>query len=447
VIKRNFGLLACTSVATYLLLSPIYALLNFQEYASDVPQLMRYVLIPGLIGAAFLATGLLARPRIATAAGTYALSALLALFTFEAVLTVYSIPVRLGMLGQLTAEQRERLERDENMVRGFTLGRLNHLSGTRYLSNALLSGFPGMQVILCSSNDNLITYTADRYGFNNPDQIYSHTLDIILLGDSFIEGFCLRRGDDLASRLRSGGRAAASLGIRGNGPLIALASLGRFGQIFRPRNVVMAFFEGNDWENLENELTQPWLRAALAANADFGSPSSASGTLQRAKAVMIEEINNDRVTMTDLFTKTAVFRNFVALQQTFTKLGLVYPKVAQPIPEFSEALRRAKALSEGWGGTFTIVYVPRVDRFMGGVFSPDLAYDRLRTIVLDAAAAEGIDVIDLYSAMRELPDPERMYAPDNHFSRDGAAFAAEVIIQRLAKNNQALAGEPNHQLN
>ena len=46
VIKRYFGLLACTLIALYLSLSPIYALLNFQEYASDVPHFMRYVLIP-----------------------------------------------------------------------------------------------------------------------------------------------------------------------------------------------------------------------------------------------------------------------------------------------------------------------------------------------------------------------------------------------------------------
>ena len=281
----------------------------------------------------------------------------------------------------------------------------------------------------------MITYTADRYGFNNPDRLYDSPLDLMLLGDSFVEGFCLPPGEDLASRLRKSGVNAASMGIRGNGPLIELATLGRFGQIFRPRHVVLVFFEGNDWENLEAELTEPWLRAALAPDANYGSQSTAQETLDRAQIMMAED-NKDRITVADLLTKTEVFRNFVALQQTFTRLGLIYPKIARPMPEFRQILHRAKAISQRWGGTFSMVYVPRVDRFLGA-FSSDHAFDQLRTIVLDAAGAEGIEVIDLREALGNQHDPARMYAPDGHFSRDGAAFAADVISRRLTMVDQA----------
>jgi hypothetical protein len=438
MIPRNPGLLACTLIALYLFLSPAYALLNFQDYASDVPHFMRYVFVPGLIASAFLATGLLAKPRFAAIVGAYGLSALLALLAFEALLTFQSIPVRLGMLGQLSDQQRETLERDGNTVHGFTLNRLNRLSGTDDLSKALLSGFPATKVILCAPKDGVISYTADRYGFNNPDRIYESTVNVMLLGDSFVEGFCLPPGEDLVSRLRNGGLAAASMGIRGNGPLFELATLGRFGQILRPRHVIMVFFEGNDWENLETELSSPWLRAALAPDADYGSQAAAQATLQHARVAM-EKANQDRITLADVLTKTEMFRNFVALQQTLTRLGLGYPKIARPMPEFRTTLHRAKALTEGWDGTFTMVYVPRVDRFMGA-FSSDQAFDQLRTIVLDAAAAEGIEAIDLQQALRDQPEPARMYAPDSHFSREGAAFAADVVAKRLAMMDQASKG-------
>ncbi len=437
VIKKYFGLLACTLIALYLSLSPLYALLNFQEYASDVPHFMRYVFIPGLIGATFLAVGLFARRRFATGVGIYGLSILLALFFFEGLLTLRSIPVRLGMLGQFSDEQRETLERDGTTVRGFTLRRLNRLSGADELSKTLLSGFPATKVVLCVSQGNVITYTADRYGFNNPDRIYDGPEDLMLLGDSVVEGFCLPPGEDLSSDLRNNGLVAASMGIRGNGPLIELATLGRFGHILRPRHVVMVFFEGNDWDNLEAELTEPWLRAALATDANYGSQSTAQETVERARVVMAEG-NKDRPKIADLLTKTEVFRNFVALQQTFTRLGLIYPKIARPMPEFRQILHRAKALSDSWGGTFTVVYVPRVDRFLGA-FSSDQAFDQLRTIVLDTAVAEGIEVIDLREALRDEPEPERMYAPDSHFSREGAAFAADVISRRLTMIDQAKA--------
>jgi hypothetical protein len=435
VIKRYFGPLVCVLIALYLSLSPTYALLNFQEYASDVPHLLRYVLIPGLIGATFLAVGLFAKPRFAAAAGAYGLSLLLALFSFEALLTFQSISTQLGMLGQVSEQQGETLERAGNTIRGFTLRRLNRLSGTNDLSKALLSGFPEMKVVLCTTKDDAITYTADRYGFNNPDRLYDRPLELMLLGDSFVEGFCLPPGQDLASQLRKGGVGAASMGIRGNGPLLELATFGRFGQIFRPRHVVLVFFEGNDWQNLEAELTEPWLRAAIAPDVNFGSQSTAQETLRRAQIVMAED-NKEQITVADLLTKTEMLRNFVALQQTFTRLGLIYPKIAQPMPEFRQILHRAKAISQRWDGTFSMVYVPRVDRFLGA-FSSDQAFDQLRTIVLDAAGAEGIEVIDLCEALGNQHDPARMYAPDGHFSRDGAAFAADVISRRLKMVEQA----------
>ncbi|PDT50454.1 hypothetical protein [Sinorhizobium fredii] len=427
---RHFGLLLCGLLGLYLLLSPIYAFVHFQQFASLPEHFMRYVMIPGLLGSAFVAVGLLAKPRFSIMIGTCGLSVLAGMFLFEALLTVKSVSVRFGMLGQLSEGQAETLRRTTNAVAGFTLRGLNRLSGTDNLSEALLSGFPSTQVVLCTSQSDIVSYTADRYGFNNPDQVYNSNLDLMLLGDSFVEGFCLPPGEDLVSQLRNDGLAAASLGIRGNGPLLELATLGRFGENFRPRHVMMAFFEGNDWENFEKELTVPWLRTALSSDANYGSQSAAQETMRVARMVLTEKTKKP-VTITDLLTKTAMLRNFVALQQTFTRLGLIYPKIAHPMPEFRETLRRARTLTESWGGTFTLVYVPRVDRFVGP-FTSDRIFDQLKTVVLDAAEAEGIAVLDLHHALRSHPESARMYAPDNHFSRDGASFAADVIMRHLA---------------
>ncbi|MCA1369291.1 SGNH/GDSL hydrolase family protein [Bradyrhizobium sp. BRP14] len=432
---RHLGLLLCGLLGLYLLISPIYALLHFKQFASLIPHLMRYVVVPGLLGFAFVAVGLLAKPRFSVMVGTCGLSVLAGLFLFEALLTVKSVSVRLGMLGQLNEAQAETLGRMTNAVRGFTLRGLNRRSGTEELSKALLSGFPSSQVVLCTSESDIVSYTADRYGFNNPDQVYGGKLDLVLLGDSFVEGFCLPPGEDLASQLRNGGLAAVSLGIRGNGPLLELAMLGRFGEELQPRHVMMAFFEGNDWENLEKELTVPWLRAALSSEANYGSQSTAQETMRAARMIM-GELNKRPVTMADLVSKTAMIRNFVALQQTFTQLGLIYPKIAHTIPEFRDTLHRAKTLTESWGGTFTLVYVPRADRFMGSL-SSDRIIDQLKTMVLDVAKVEGIAVVDLHKAFRSHPEPSRMYAPDHHFSREGASLAADVILRHLGAIEQS----------
>ncbi|WFU51031.1 SGNH/GDSL hydrolase family protein [Sinorhizobium terangae] len=430
MIKRHFGLVVCALLGLYLLSSPIYALLHYQLFAAETPHFIRYVLTPGLLAAAFFAVGLFAKPRFSSLVGICGSSVLLALFLFEAMHTVSVVSVRLGMLGQLSEAQAETLKRNKNVVPGFTLRGLNRLSGTDQLSEALLSGFPSTQVVLCTSESGVVSYTADRYGFNNPDDVYNHPLDLMLLGDSFVEGFCLPPGEDLASRLRAGGLSTASIGIRGSGPLVELATLGRFGKIFRPRQVMMVFFEGNDWENLERELAVPWLRTAISPDADYGSQTTAQETMRQARNILAER-QSSPVTSVQLFTKTALLRNFVALQQTLTRLGLVYPKITPSNPDFRRILHRAKALTESWGGSFTLVYVPRIDRFIGP-FSSDGPFDPLRREVLDAAAAEGIMTIDILEALRAHPEPLLMYAPDAHFSRDGARFAAKEIIRRMA---------------
>jgi hypothetical protein len=425
-IPTIIGLVLCSTAGLYFLLSVAYALFHYSQFASADPQFTRYVIVPGVIGTLFIVIGMTGS-RLSLLVGTYGVSALFALFLFETYLTWRQIPIWMGMLGKLSPTQQTMFTDDPSLVRGFTIRGLNRLAGEKQLQKAMLSGFPFSRVILCAPSDDVISYKADRYGFNNPDTVYDAPLDTILLGDSFVEGFCLAEGEDIASQMRRLGVATAALGIRGNGPLQELASLGRFGPLLQPKNVILAFFEGNDWENLENGLTEPWLRSALDSNADFGSQASSMATMERAA---MEKVNSKPVSIADLFTKRTTLRNFFALQQTGSTLGLTYPKLPKEIPEFRTILQRAKTIVAGWNGNFAILYVPKADRYVG-TFPVGHSLDHLRTLVLDAAAKEDIKVIDLTEALHRLEDPARMYGADAHFSRDGASFVASIVARAV----------------
>lgn len=436
--SRGISALLCGVLAAYLLLSPAYAVYNFEEYASSMPQRIRYVLVPAALALIFLAVGLFAHPKVGMTAGLYGLSVLAGFFLFETLLTLRSIPVRLSMLGQLSYTQEEAIAHEGDVVRGFTLAQLNRMSGVKELNKAVLSGFPRSQVVLCTAPDHVVSYRADRYGFNNPDALYEGgPMDAMLLGDSFVEGFCLPPGEDMVSQLRRDDIAAVGVGIRGNGPLTELATLGRYGPMLKPRHVLMVFFEGNDWKNLERELKLPWLRATLGAEVDFGTPVSAGDAMRRAASAM-SEFSRRPVTMVDLVTRTEMLRNFLALQQTFTRLGLNYPKAAPDIPEFRHILRRAKVMVGTWGGSFTLVYVPRVDRFMGALAS-DAAFEPLHALVVDGAKREGVPVVDLSLAFKKQSRPRDLYAADGHFSSSGAAFAAKIVARHLREGAIASA--------
>lgn len=424
------GTWLCLLVAAYFAVSTVFAVMTFERYGSAVPQFLRYILIPALIMLTFIVIPIVLDRGKSLLVGIYAVAIFAALFLAETFMTVRSLPVILGSIGQLEEDEREALEANQNMIRGFTLGRINKLARVDSLADAKLSGFPHATTLLCSMPEGMQIYTADRYGFNNPDEVYDRPADLAVVGDSFIEGFCLPEGEDLVSELRKSGPNAISLGIRGNGPLTELATIGRFGPALRPKQVVMAFFEANDWRNLRGEVSQPWLLEALEPDADFGDVLPASQETEQRAWDLIQELTDDPVTGYDLLTRTALVRNFFALHKVGQPLGIIYPKAPTEIPEYQDILARAKAIVESWGGTFTLLYIPEIGRF-GSLLPNDFAFDVMRDLVIEAADAEGVDVIDLTPAFYADDEPRRFYAPDAHFSEEGADFVAALIAEHL----------------
>lgn len=429
---RSAGAWLCFLVALYFLASAIFAVVNFERYGAALPQFLRYIAIPAVIAVTFFAIPFALGREKVLLVGIYSTCILATLFIVEAALTMRTIPVLFGSLGQLEEEQRQDVENDDTMIRGFTLGRLNYLAEVDTLAEAKLSGFAGLKTLLCTTPEGPRIYTADRYGFNNPDQVYDQAADLVFVGDSFLEGFCLPEGEDLAAAMREQGTNAITLGIRGNGPLIELAAIGRYGPMLQPRHVVMAFFEGNDWRNLGNELQAPWLRDVWDPDADFGDQQTTASEENDAFRKAIHNITQDRVTTFDLLRKTAVARNFFALHRVGHALGIIYPKVPATISEYQAALTRAKEIVEGWGGEFSLMFIPDAGRF-GSLLPTSFAYDQLRDQVVDAANGADVDMIDLVPIFEADANPRRFYAADGHFSEEGADFVAEMLSETLKK--------------
>ncbi len=92
-----------------------------------------------------------------------------------------------------------------------------------------LSGISKSKTIDCNENGYYSVYQSDRYGFNNPDQEWNKKeIEYLLVGDSFTQGACVNRPNDITSILRIlSKKSALNLGYRGNGPLMSYASGGR----------------------------------------------------------------------------------------------------------------------------------------------------------------------------------------------------------------------------
>ncbi|MFB0613846.1 alginate O-acetyltransferase AlgX-related protein [Aurantiacibacter poecillastricola] len=429
--SRALAKLLCFIPASYFLAVTAYALFNFSDYAADLPRFLRYVALPGGIAAALIVPAFALSPRKGANIGLCASALLFALLLVEIVLNVRLVVAMMGMVQTLEARDGEgRADVVSGLPPTYTNKHLANDMEIDSLDDAILGGIPWSEVLQCSLDGEPLSYSADRFGFNNWDDIYDKPLQVMMVGDSFVEGHCQPRPDTFAGQMREYRPQTAAIGMRGSGPLYELALIGRFGQELEPDWVAMAFYEGNDWKNLEREAEIPWLSEALLPDADFGSATPTDDQVERAQTVVRSWWNRD-VSPGVVFERSSFFRNMLALNQVWRLAGLDYPRIAQDQPVYGDVLVRARELTESWGGQFVLVYIPQGTRYQGA-FDKSFAYDDMRDHVLADAEREGIEVVDLTDVFAEIDDPDLLYATDGHFSPYGSEVAAQALNAHIA---------------
>ena len=305
-----------------------------------------------------------------------------------------------------------------------------------------LSGIAGKATVFCRESGPLVVYKSDRYGFNNPDEIYARSIQVFLLGDSFTHGACVGQNLDPAGRLRRLGWSVANLGYGGNGPLLELATLREYVAHFRPSVVVWLYYEGNDLQDLEKELQSATLRSYVGTQF-----SQSLISRQRDVTAILEHaltnLDQFRPRLGRAFGSTigGVLRlqNLRYLVKTSWSLSAMllpteigYPKAdASVLAALTEIVSSAKNAVQSWGGQFHFVYVPDSLRYRAGV---DQDRFHQRAEVLSIMRTMDIQVLDFSRTVQALDDPASVYAfLGGHFSEKGYALLAGAIDERLRK--------------
>jgi len=417
--------LVCLLPALYFLMGVVYAVFDFDEFGSAPLQFIRYLLVPSLLTATFLILPQLVNSMRALAIGINAVIVIIGLLAAESIFTM----AKIRMLEELAAgASADSITTKYDGIPAMVTPRfVNAQLGITDLKNALLSGIPGSNTFLCSHDGVAISYTADRFGFNNPDFIYDSPIDNLIIGDSFIEGMCQPRGQDVASTIRQSLPATVALGMRGAGPLFELAVLGRYGPVLRPKRIVFAFFGGNDWENLENEgRPDNGLRQALDAATDFGSTVIDPDRLHAIRGVL-QEAARLKIERTGFFGDYRLLRNLVALQGVSAVLGIFYPKVSLANPDYEASLEAAKRIAASWGGEIAVMYIPPVDRYIG-LLPNGAAFDSTRDLVREATESVSVTFVDLIPVFSDIENPRSLYGPDAHLNAAGAKALEAPIL-------------------
>ena len=297
-----------------------------------------------------------------------------------------------------------------------------------------LAGISGTEVVFCNDAGPWVTFTADEYGFRNPARVHRPgEVDLVLLGDSFIEGQCVNSGQDVAGWLRQRGYRAVSLGMSGNGPLIELAALTEYATHLRPLVVVWTIYQGNDADDLARERTSEILMRYLEQDFSQGLIRR-QGEIDEILRRYVEARRGppsrpERARPGDGEDRAGRFLHLRELERRLVEgFGRFRPRSMKPFdPLMARVLDEARRRVEGWGGRLVLLYLPeRRER-------PGRGAARRQTLRL--VEQLGIPLIDVSETLASHPDPESLYPLrlrfSAHFDGDGYRLVADALAARL----------------
>ena len=279
--------------------------------------------------------------------------------------------------GKVFDERTSREVYEQSKDLGFVMSVPPIVHINRYDKIFPLSGISNAKTIGCNENGYYSSYKSDRYGFNNLNSEWDENdIEFLLIGDSFTQGACVNRPDDIASVLRTlSKKAVLNLGYGGNGPLIEYATLKEY---YKPavKNVLWFYYEGNDFNDLENELKDKTLKNYLNDN-------NFSQNLKNNQ-IQIDEINSQLISKSFFETNLKNIKKgskikykvikFLRLDKSknVIKNTLMSDSSKHNYDEYSfkKILKKTNEYVIKNDSNFYFVYLPKLERYIQCRFKP-----------------------------------------------------------------------------
>ena len=257
-----------------------------------------------------------------------------------------------------------------------------------------LSGISNSKTIHCNESGYYSIYKSDRYGFNNPDDVWDEQkINLIIIGDSFVHGACVNRPNDLSSSLRTNYKLnVINLGYSSNGPLIEYATLREY-YLTNIEKVVWVFFEGNDILDLKFEKENLILSNYLN---DTNFTQELKYKQEKINTLNQQVIFNEKKYYFKKLIKLGNLKEIFINLNNVKKKQITYNKNIKDkdILEFVEVIYKAKKFSNENNLDFYFVYLPDANRIL------DTNYDdKIYNNVKNELNKLGIKFIDLKKTM------------------------------------------------
>jgi len=303
-----------------------------------------------------------------------------------------------------------------------------------------LTSVPDKTLVACNESGQWMIYKSDRHGFHNPPEAWdARPVNIVMIGDSFVEGDCVPSDKNIAAYLRERHQGVLNLGTGGFGPLSKLASLKEYAASLTPKTVLWFFFEGNDITKDLPEERRSRLLSNYYRDRKFrqGLESRRREVGVRLRAYLDRHLEEAMARVDDPWEDILDFFKLFRLRETFgldpIGLGIIDGATEEDFRVYREAITEAKRTVESWGGRLIFVYLPDSTRYFASPRDSRIR-EHIRDRVLDIVTGMDLPVIDVHETFTAYADPRSLYVyPGSHLNEGGYRAAAEAVDAGLKK--------------
>ncbi len=304
-----------------------------------------------------------------------------------------------------------------------------------------LSGIPKAPTIVCKEEEEF-SYISDRYGFNNPDEIWDKpTIDIAFIGDSYVHGYCVQPKNHFI-HLLSNTQNILNLGLYGSGPLSELAILLEYASFKKPKVVVWTYMSNDlTMDLIEEQKNKSLLNYLNLQTQSLRTRTSEISEIQKSLLdSQFKKYSEDSTSFLELLN----FPHLRANLATFflKKMRLPLTLNAQntdytnkdPINWllFKQILITANKITSEWGGHLVFLYLPDAGQWVPQHKKSVIA---LKNKLFQIANKENISVLDYSPILENTQNPLVYYSVYNgqygHYNKQGQDLLFHFLHSKL----------------
>lgn len=316
-----------------------------------------------------------------------------------------------------------------------------------------LAGVPETPTVYCRTGEGeMVVYQSDALGFRNATEVpEAGKVDFVLLGDSYVHGYCVSDEYTYAAHVSKLG-PTINLGMTGTSPLAQLAIYKEYAEHLAPNHILWFFFEQNDLSDFVKERHYSLLESYLDAThsqqlIDINDDVALS--IKRYVDDVLESGNIPHFNPDVVKSRFDMLRDFALLARS--RLALFGGKRQKTgmfaqfeLPNFSAQdwqdldyiWQSVVDLQNETGGTLTFVYLPGPPRFAANDPSQFIELERK---VIEHWSRLGADYVSLSNVVTNTDDPLSLYSRQ-HFTEEGYKLTADHIVEHLRGRTELQLG-------